>query len=514
MLKRSAGVLVPLFSIRTADDLGGGEIAGLSAMMDFALAMGHRGIQLLPINETAPGEASPYSALSLFAIDPIYISVGGLEGVDPTAIDAARTTARGGRMPRARLHAVRIALLDQAFQWFRERGSAGDRAEFEAFTEGNRDWLHDYALFRALKERFNFASWETWPEPLKHREPGALDESRRELAGQIDKFRYFQFIAHRQWSAIRREAVARGAMLGGDLAFSPAQDSADVWAHQELFILDRTVGTPPDAFAAEGQRWGLPMPNWERMRADGFGWWRMRTRHAAGLYDLFRVDHVVGLYRTFSFGPNRDEPGAYFPADEGAQRRQGEEVLHAIKEAAGDSAIIAEDLGSIPPWVRESLTQLGLPGYKVFRWEKEDWDTPQERFVPPSAYPELSVATSGTHDTDTLAAWWRDASEHERRAACEALGIAELNPGRRTLSGTTLDAILRALYAAPSVLALVPVQDLFGWITRINLPGTVGGRNWSYRLPFNLRPFDAGPAIQARIERLKAIAVETGRFER
>src|SRR5208282_5904179 len=176
----------------------------------------------------------------------------------------------------------------------------------------------------------------------------------------------------------------------------------------------------------------------------------------------------------------------------------------AIKEEAGESAIIAEDLGSIPPLVRESLTALGLPGYKVFRWEKENWNTPEERFVSPSAYPELSVATTGTHDTDTLATWWRDASEQERRSVCAALGIAESNPERRTLSAATLDAILRAIYAAPSVLALVPVQDLFGWSTRINLPGTVGGRNWSYRLPFNLRPFDAGPAIQGRIERLKA----------
>jgi len=508
MLKRSAGVLIPLFSIRTAGDPGCGEIPALSAMMDFALAMGHRVIQLLPINETAPSEASPYSALSLFAIDPVYIAVAALEGIDAAALDAARR----GRVPRARLHAAKLALLERAFRWFRSSASAEDRAEFEAFAERNRDWLHDYALFRALKDRFDFSSWETWPGGLKRRDPAALVEARGELGEQIDKFRYFQFIAHRQWSAIRREAAARGAMLGGDLSFSPAQDSADVWAHQELFILDRTVGTPPDAFAAEGQRWGLPMPNWDRMRAEGHGFWRMRARHAAGLYDLFRVDHVVGLYRTFSFGPNRDEPGWYSPADEGAQRWQGEEVLRAIMEEAGDSAIIAEDLGSIPPWVRESLMTLGLPGYKVFRWEKENWNTPEERFVAPSAYPELSVATTGTHDTDTIAAWWRDASEQERRSVCEALKIAESNPGRRTLSVGTLDAILRALYAAPSVLALVPVQDLFGWSTRINLPGTVGGRNWSYRLPFNLKPFDAPPSIQRRIERLKAIAVSSGRF--
>jgi 4-alpha-glucanotransferase len=512
MLKRSAGVLIPLFAIPTSDDLGRGEILGLSAMMDFALAMGHRVIQLLPINETSPSETSPYSALSLFAIDPLYISVAALEGIEPAALDAARTAA-SRVLPRARMHATRLKLLEQNFRWFQAQPGADDRAALAAFAEHNREWLDDYALYRALKDSFDFASWTTWPDGIKHRDPAALEEARREHGEQIDKFRYFQFVAHRQWSAIRAEAARRGALLGGDLAFSPAQDSADVWAHQELFILDRTVGTPPDAFAAEGQRWGLPMPNWDRMRAEGLGWWRMRARHAAELYDLFRVDHVVGLYRTFSFGLNRDEPGYYSPADEWAQRQQGEEVMRAIKEAAGESTLIAEDLGSVPPWVRESLTALGLPGFKVFRWEKEHWDTPEERFVAPAAYQELSVATTGTHDTDTLATWWREASERDRRMVCEALKISDLSPGRRTLSPAMLEAILRALYASPSILALVPVQDLFGWSTRINLPGTVGGRNWSYRLPFSLKPFDAGSAIRARIEHLRAIAIATGRFE-
>jgi 4-alpha-glucanotransferase len=476
--------------------------------------MGHRVIQLLPINETAPGEASPYSALSLFAIEPMYISLAELHGVDAAALGAARAIAAHGRMVgRVRLHATIHALLDQAFAWFQANAGPELRGEFDQFCERHRDWLYDYALFRALKERFEFASWQSWPDGLKWRHHEALEAARRELAEPIVKFRYFQFVAHRQWSAIRDEAARRGAMLGGDLAFLPALDSAEVWAHQELFILDRTVGTPPDAFAAEGQRWGLPMPHWERMRGEGLWWWRMRARHAALLYDLFRVDHVVGLYRTFSFGPERGAPGCYFPENEDAQRAQGEDVIRAIKEEAGASAIIAEDLGTVPPWVRGSLTALGVPGFKVFRWEKENWNTPQERYVPPATYPELSVATTGTHDTETLAVWWREAPEHERRLICESLGIDAFDPGRERLTGAVLEAILRALYASPSMLVLVPIQDLFGWSARINLPGTVGGRNWNYRLPFSLKPFGGGPLIHARIEHLKAMAIATGRFE-
>ncbi len=406
-----------------------------------------------------PERRDPYSALSVFAIDPVYISLTELEGIEAPAIDAAHAGSRArGSIARTRVQAIKLKLLDRGFRWFQFNGGAGQRAAFEAFIDHNRGWLRDYALFRALKERFGFSPWENWSEGLKRRDPGALEEASRELAEPIGKFCYFQYIAHRQWSAMREEAARRGAMLGGDLAFSPGRDSAEVWAHQELFNLERTVGTPPDAFSSSGQRWGLPMPNWERMRAEGLGWWRMRARHAAELYDLFRVDHVVGLYRTFSFGADPGAPGEFFPAEEGAQRAQGEEVVRAIKEEAGASAVIAEDLGSVPPWVKMSLSSLGVPGYKVFRWEKENWDTPQERFVMPSAYPELSVATTGTHDTETLAAWWRGSPERERREIFEALGVPDLDLHRERLSPQILDAILRALYASPSCLALAPIR--------------------------------------------------------
>jgi 4-alpha-glucanotransferase len=515
MLKRSAGILIPLFSIRTENDLGCGEILELSAMMDFALAIGHRCIQLLPLNETAPGESSPYSALSVFAIDPIYISIGALKGVAASSIDCARAlTRRGPAVARLKLRAAKLELLDQAFAWFQSNGGAAERAEFESFGERNAGWLRDYALFRALKEKFKFESWLTWPEELRRRDSAALHQARREFGTSIAKFTYLQFLANRQWLAMRQEAARRGAMIGGDLAFGPALDSAEVWAHQELFDLARTIGTPPDAFAAKGQRWGLPMPNWEEMPHEVIRWWRMRARHAAELYDLFRIDHVVGLYRTFSFGPDPDEPGAFFPPGEDAQREQGEEAVRAIKDEAGLSAVIAEDLGSVPPWVKASLSALGVPGYKVLRWEKEGWESPDQAFTPPSSYPELSLATTGTHDTETLATWWREAPERDRRLIADALRIPPpFDPGRPRLRGRVLDAILQALYDSPSILVIVPIQDLFGWSARINLPGTINPRNWNYRLPFNLRPLDARPAVRARIERLRAVAIRSGRFD-
>ena len=226
-------------------------------------------------------------------------------------------------------------------------------------------------MFRALKERFNWTSWETWPAQIAQRDPAALAAVRRELAEPIEMYGYWQFIAHRQWSQMRAYASSHGALIGGDLAFSPRRDSAEVWANQDEFDLSRTVGAPPDGFNPKGQRWGLPLPNWDRMRARGFKLLRARARRASSLYDLIRIDHVVGLYRTFNFGSDPDAEGTFTPADEADQRLQGEEVIGAIKQEAGAAELIAEDLGTVPPWVRESLTRLGVPGYKVMQWERQ-----------------------------------------------------------------------------------------------------------------------------------------------
>ena len=478
VIPRIAGVMVPLFSIRTRADAGIGDIASLHAMADLAAAMGHRGILLLPLDETGPGEASPYSALSLFAIDPIYIGLDGIAGVAPEAAARVRRALEHVALSdHAAIRGARLELLEAAFRHFAAHGD--ERAAVDAFAARNREWLDDYALFRALKDRFNFAAWEQWPEEgLRRREPSALDRARSELAEPIAKYVYWQFLAHRQWAELRAHARARGVLLGGDLAFSPGRDSAEVWARQALFDLERTVGAPPDGFNPQGQRWGLPMPRWERIRADRFALLRERTRHACALYDFIRVDHVVGLYRTFSFGLAPQAPGSFSPAAEPEQRVQGEAVLGAILEEAGATIVIAEDLGVIPPFVRISLSALEVPGYKVMRWEKVGEGTAVEAFASPADYPELSLATTGTHDTDTLAQWWDEAPADERARMLRLLGLAAAPArGAEIAFGEVRDAILAALYAAPSRLVIIPIQDLFGWRERINLPGTVGPAN-------------------------------------
>ncbi|HVB81933.1 MAG TPA: 4-alpha-glucanotransferase [Candidatus Binataceae bacterium] len=509
VIERIAGVMVPLFSIRTRADAGIGDIAALGAMTDLAAAMAHRAILLLPLDETAPGQASPYSALSVFAIDPVYIGLDGLAGVAAQQVERVRRgLAHVPLSDRPTIRAARLELLEAAFRHFTEHGD--EREAVRDFAARSCEWLDDYALFRALKDRFDFAAWEQWPGDLRRREPGALARAKAELTAAIGKYVYWQFLAHRQWAALRTHARAGGVMLGGDLAFSPARDSAEVWANQGLFDLERTVGAPPDGFNPQGQRWGLPAPRWERIRAEGFALLRKRTRHARELYDFIRVDHVVGLYRSFSFGLAPGAGGGFWPATEPEQRAQGEAVLGAILEEAGATIVIAEDLGVIPPFVRASLKALGVPGYKVMRWEKVNDGTPAEAFVSPADYSELSLATTGTHDTDTLAQWWDAAPADERARILKLLALAPAGDAEIAFDQVR-DAMLAALYAAPSRLVIIPIQDLFGWRERINLPGTVGPTNWSWRLPFAIEDLGHDAALAARLAQLRGMAIRAGR---
>jgi 4-alpha-glucanotransferase len=513
MLQRLAGILIPLFSLRTTEDLGRGEIRGLIPMAAFALATGHRMIQLLPIDETAPGETSPYSAMSVLAIDPLYISARGLDGIDAADIEAARVSAGPGDPPDAlKLKAARMDLLVKSGRHFAAKANSADRRAFDEFEHRNREWLHDYALFRTLKEKFRWREWASWPDGLSRRAPSALKAATRELARETSIYSYIQFVAHRQWQQVRAALAQRGVVLGGDLAFSPARESAEVWANQEMFDLAHTVGAPPDAFSKDGQRWDLPMPDWARMRADGFSLLRTRIRHARELFDLLRIDHIVGLFRTYAFGIDPVAPGAFDPPDEADQRAQGEEIIRIVKEEAGPLEIFAEDLGLIPPFVRQSLMALGVPGYKVMRWERE-WVFAGQPFIDPATYSELSVATTGTHDTETMAEWWREASADERRQFVVSLKLAgAIDPRRNMLDDRATDAILGSLYASPSRLAIAPVQDLFGWDARINTPGIVDAINWKWRLPFALDRSHDKSNLAPRIAALRMIALRTRRI--
>jgi 4-alpha-glucanotransferase len=502
---RLAGLSVPLLSLRSQRDCGVGEFGDLAPFADWAARAGQHVIALLPLGELAGGEESPYNALSSFALDPLYLSPEGIEElggitVEPPALIRAATA------DRERARTWKEPLFDEAFRRFRALPAHHPRRRRLGELRRRASWLVDYSLFRALLDEQGGRSWKDWPEPLRRRDPQALAAARRRLDERILRCEYLQLVAEEAWRDARCAAERCGVLLMGDLPFAPSENSADVWANPELFDLSRSAGAPPDAFSATGQRWGLPMYRWQEMRRSGWAWFRRRVRRMAELYDLFRVDHVVGLFRTFGFVG--ESPCGFDPPQEAAQIDQGREILSMIIEEGRPALPVAEDLGVIPEFVTETLAALDVPGYRVLRWAREG-----DRFVDPREYPECSVATTGTHDTEPLAVWWGELPRRERRGLLAAIGVGEA-PAGGELTTELRRSILARLYASPSRMVIFPIQDLFGWRERVNTPATIGGANWRYRLPFTATELATLPAPAAEAEQLRALIDASGRLRK
>jgi 4-alpha-glucanotransferase len=518
-MSKVSGATIPLFSIRTRNDWGIGQITALPTCASWLLAAGQRLLQVLPIQELSQGETSPYGALSAFAIDPIYVDVERITDLDPAAI-AKRLGPEGlaeleaaRRSPTVDYHAVRALkkrAFHEAFSRFREHelvaNTGGPRAHaFFEFVDREGAWLRDHALYIALRASHDGQGWETWPAEERDREPRvlALSKARRDDGGigtRVLEQMYLQWLAHDQWQAARAELKKLGVLLMGDMPFIVGRESADVWAHQDQFRTDVSLGAPPDDFAKDGQSWGLPVYDWEAMDRDDLTWLRMRARHASGLYDRFRIDHLVGFFRQWV--TKEGEAGTFVPSGEKEQLARGAKVLRAMLEAAGPDVVIAEDLGVIPPFVRETMTELRLPGYKVLPWEKDE----QFMSKDPRGFPELSVATWSTHDTQPITSWWNDleAWERERLAGLDKIPL-DLPTEKREL------ALLKLLFSARSELTLVLVNELLGDVSRINTPGTVNDQNWTWRLPRPIEDLRDDPKVAARFEAIRSLVAASGR---
>jgi 4-alpha-glucanotransferase len=505
---RRAGILIPLFSIPSSRSWGIGEIGDLPLLARWLEGAGQRLLQLLPINEVAPGETSPYSALSAMAIGPQFISLSavedfvaiGGENALPADLRAQLEDARrAASVQYGQVRAVKVAALRRSFDHFLERewtsGSGRARA-LRAFIDDQAWWLDDYALYRALRAANSERQWSEWPEPVRSRQPDAIAAAREELAREILFRQYVQWLAGDQWRAARQ--ALGNVQLFGDLPFMVSGDSADVWSRQSEFRLDASVGVPPDAFSETGQDWGLPAYRWDVCEAGDFEWLRARARRNADLFDGYRVDHLVGFYRTY-IRPEGGEP-EFVPAEEAEQTRLGERLLAIFREPGAE--IIAEDLGTVPDFVRESLTRLEVPGYKVFRWERR-WEEDGQPFRDPREYPASAVATSGTHDTEPMRVWWEGAPAEEREAVLDIPGVRELARDAGHDPAEPYDAILETLFASGADLLILPVQDVFGWRDRINQPATVGDSNWTWRLPWPVDRLAEEPQAMAVATQLR-----------
>jgi 4-alpha-glucanotransferase len=520
-MRRQAGVVLPLFSIRTRRDWGIGQLTDLPACAAWIRTAGQRLLQVLPPHTLAAGETSPYGALTAFGLDPIYAGVEALADLDAAAIE--QVLADGGRakleevraserVDYAAVRALKTRAFDVAFDRFHKREwlPATPRAQLLAdFMRQERGWLDDLALFEALRALHSGWGWATWGDENRDRAPSAIARARADLALDILKVAYVQWVLYGQWDGAHRRMRELGVELMGDVPFVVGGESADVWSHASQFQLHLSLGAPPDDFSADGQDWGLPPYDWLAMESDDMAWIRMRARHAARMYDRFRMDHVVGYFRQWVRRRDGRDRGRFDPEGREAQEARGRRVLGAVLEElarapAGLDAprAIAEDLGVIPPFVRDSLRELEMPGYRVLPWEKDD-----EVFRDPVAFPRGSVASWSTHDTAPIDAWWPDLPERDRARLAERASTAA---GAEDDAGRSI-ALLGDLYRARSDLALVLVQELLGSKERINTPAVVGPQNWSWRLPRPIEDLERDPAVVARFEAVRGLVAESGR---
>jgi 4-alpha-glucanotransferase len=501
---RASGIVVPVFSLTSTRSWGVGEFLDLPRFADWLVAAGQAVVQVLPLTEIPDEVTSPYSSLTAMALDPIYISLPSLDdftalgGESALAVDERETldaVRRSARIDHTRIRALKSRWLRHSFAHFtrHERPPISRRRQaFAAFVREEAWWLDDYALFRALRDRHARRPWWDWPAPLARRDRAALDDARQALADEIEFRKYVQWVAAVQWAEARR--LAAPLRIFGDLPFMISGDSPDVWTNQLAFRFDATVGVPPDAFSETGQDWGLPPWRWEVMARTDFLWMRQRAQRTARLFDGFRLDHLVGLYRTYIRPIDPDVKPFFAPPDEPTQLALGEHLVRIYVESG--ASIIAEDLGTVPDFVRASLMQLGVPGFKVFRWERQ-WDAPGEPFIDPEDYPATSVATTGTHDTEPLSVWWEALSAELRLPVLEIPSVRRYLPEepaalarQASLPPVVLAACVQAVLAGRSALALLPLQDVFGWRARINTPAQIDDENWTWRLPWPVDRLD------------------------
>ncbi|HEY8742909.1 MAG TPA: 4-alpha-glucanotransferase [Chloroflexota bacterium] len=468
---RAAGVLLHPTSL--PGPYGVGDLGpSAQAFLQFLTGAKQRYWQLLPLGPAAWGE-SPYQAYSAFAGNPLLLSPDLLvaDGLLSDDLAQRRPAFSADQVEFARVRAFKQELLEEAFQTFQRAATAAQQQEVAQFAQEQAFWLDDYALFAALSEVHNGAAWPDWEPGIAAREPEALALWRERLATPLRYQVFVQYLFFRQWAALKRQAAAYGIRLLGDMPIYISHNSADCWAHRELFTLDargeptHVAGVPPDYFSETGQRWGNPLYRWDVLAATGYAWWVERLRSDLSLVDVLRLDHFRGFAAYWAIP-------AHLPTAVGGRWRRGPgaALFKALEQALGPLPLIAEDLGKMSNNVQALRDRFRFPGMKVLQFAfGGDAANP---FLPHN-YTRNFVVYTGTHDNDTTAGWLATAATHERRYA-ERYAAAE--------DQELVWAMIRLAYQSVAELCIIPMQDLLGLGSeaRMNFPGTVEG-NWGWR---------------------------------
>ncbi len=469
--------------------------------------------QVLPLGPTGYGN-SPYQSSSAFAAHPLLVSPERLREDGLLAADdlAPLLPASGARVDHIAVTSERGRLLRRAFDRFRAGEGAepeARRARFASFSDANAGWLPDFARYAAIKETQGGRAWTDWPEPLRRREPAALQRAGVELADEIELVALAQFLVHEQWEDVRRHAQSLGIAILGDVPIFVAPDSADVWAGQSLFDLDdqgrprAVAGVPPDYFSETGQLWGNPLFRWDALAERRYEWWTDRMRHAFTMFDRVRVDHFRGFQATWVVpaGESTSIAGRWV---EGPGRALFDAIAAALGKKPRELPIVAEDLGEITPEVHRLRDELGFPGMRVLQFGFGE--SPRTEIHAPHNFVRHCVAYTGTHDNDTTVGWFHGGGGDRRT---EAEVSAERARVLRYI-GTDGRAIhwdmIRLLAQSVADTAIVPMQDVLGLGSeaRMNTPGRPAG-NWEWRWE------SLDETLDAAMERLAQITEATGR---
>ena len=467
---RASGILMHLSSLPGPYGIG---TMGKRAydFVDFLAASGQKYWQILPLSPTGYGN-SPYLPVSTFAGNPFFVDPELLreEGLlTQEELDSFSWGADPEYVDYGLVYRERNKLLTLAFRRFSPEGNE----EYRVFFNRCRDWIEDYGLFMALKEKYGGASWQTWPISLMMRLPEALKEFREVLDERI-RFQYFaQFLFHQQWFRLRKYANDKGIRIIGDVPIYLPLDSAEVWANPELFQLNLSrrprlvAGCPPDSVYKNGQTWGNPLYNWENLKADGYEWWVRRLKAAGRLYDVVRLNHFHGFLRYWAI-----------PVEEGVPQKgswmdgPGADFIRTIQKRLPKVEFIADDLGGLNSSVQELEASGGYPGMRVVQYA---FDSRGTGIYYPNLYPENSVCYSSIHDDPPLKYWLDNASSEDLAKAKSFLGLNEKEG--------FVWGMIRGGMASASRLCIVQMQDYLelGEEGRMNRPGTQSERNWAWR---------------------------------
>ena len=474
--QRRAGVLLHPTSLPSGD-------IGPDAyrFVDFLQQSGVTLWQMLPTGPTH-GDGSPYQCLSVNAGNEQLISLQTLveKGwLTSEQLEAHNTLDNG---------AMRRACLNDAYRTFLSQADVSQHEEFEQFCQCHHHWLHDFALYRALRQIHHLCSWVDFPMPLRDREPVALAQASVGLEDSLRRVKFEQYMFFSQWQALKQYAAERDVLLFGDMPIFVAHDSAEVWAHREYFLLDSqgqptvVAGVPPDYFSETGQRWGNPLYNWQVMAEDGYQWWIRRLSTQMELFDVVRIDHFRGFEAYWEIPASEPTAinGHWVKGPDAA-------LFEAVKAALGYLPLVAEDLGLITPEVHALRERFSLPGMKILQFA---FDGGADNSYLPHNHELCSVVYTGTHDNDTSCGWFEGLSRTQKAHVMEYLGRpVEEMPW----------PLIRSAMASTALWAVVPMQDLLGLDSshRMNVPGTSEG-NWSWRFDWH----QLQPGLQSHMHHL------------